>query len=95
MMRAVAICWPLVGFAALLAGCASAPAKHVPMQGPAPANAAVSAPATPRYNLAGYSAAFKEGFGDACAQRRDEERFKTEVDYQMGWSDGQSLCPRR
>jgi hypothetical protein len=89
-MRAVALCWPLVGFAALVAGCASAPGQPAPTQ-----NAKASAPATPRYNLAGYSAAFKEGFGDACAQRRDEERFKGEVDYQMGWSDGQSLCPRR
>jgi hypothetical protein len=58
-------------------------------------NTTTSSSVPPRYNLGGYSAAFKDGFGDACEKRRDEERFKTDVDYQMGWSDGQSLCPRR
>jgi hypothetical protein len=49
----------------------------------------------PRYNLAGYSAAFKEGYADACASRRDENRFTADADYQMGWSDGRSLCAKR
>jgi len=57
--------------------------------------AAVSAPARPRYNLAGYSQQFKDGYADACASRRDETRFKSDADYQMGWTDGQSLCGGR
>lgn len=50
-----------------------------------------SAPAS-HYNLAGYSAEFKQGYGDACAGRRNEERYKGGGDYQMGWNDGRSLC---
>ena len=50
--------------------------------------------ATPRYNLTGYSAAFKQGYADACAtpRRRNAERFKTDSDYQIGWQDGSSIC---
>ena len=58
----------------------------------------VSQKAAPqRYNLAGYSAAFKQGYTDACAtpRRRSEERFKSDSDYQMGWSDGASICRAR
>ena len=52
-----------------------------------------AAPAS-RYNLAGYSAGFKEGYGDACAspRRRSEQRYKSDTDYQMGWNDGNSMC---
>jgi hypothetical protein len=51
----------------------------------------------PRYNLTGYSAAFKQGYADACAtpRRRNAERFKAEMDYSMGWQDGQSACRAR
>jgi hypothetical protein len=87
------VAWSLIALAAVVGGCASAPAQHPPADASTPQNVKASAPA-PRFNLTGYSVAFKEGFGDACAKRRDEDRFKTEVDYQMGWSDGQSLCPR-
>jgi len=55
-------------------------------------------PAAPqRYNLTGYSAEFKQGYGDACAtpRRRDEARFKSDGDYKMGWNDGQSICRSR
>ena len=60
-----------------------------------------SAPSKPtpgsQYNLAGYSAAFKEGYADACAspRRRSDQRYKDDTDYQMGWNDGQALCRAR
>ena len=51
---------------------------------------------TPRYNLAGYSPAFKAGYTDACAtpRRRSEARFKSDEDYRMGWQDGSSVCSK-
>ena len=53
----------------------------------------------PRFNLAGYSPAFKSGHADGCASaggavKRDERRFKADVDYMMGWNDGRSACGR-
>jgi hypothetical protein len=78
---------PLFFFcAAFLGGCATdAP--------PTRSGNAKAAPAA-RYNLSGYSAAFKQGYADACGspQRRSEERYKSDTDYQMGWNDGRSLC---
>ena len=69
---------------AFAAGCASVGSGDRP------------APAPP-YNLAGYSVAFKEGYGDACAipRRRNEQRYKSDADYGMGWNDGQSVCKAR
>jgi hypothetical protein len=51
----------------------------------------------PRFNLAGYSPAFRQGHADGCssaegAQRRDERRFREDADYMMGWNDGRSAC---
>ena len=62
-----------------------------------PATATTTQPAAPapRINLTGYSAAFKQGYADACAKRRNAERFKAEVDYSMGWQDGSSACRSR
>jgi len=77
---------------AFAGGCASETRVSPPAPGSASSN---TAPAVPRYNLAGYSAAFKEGYADACASRRDENRFTADADYQMGWSDGRSLCAKR
>jgi hypothetical protein len=59
-----------------------------------PGSTSVSRSAAPaaRYNLAGYSEGFKQGYGDACASRRNAERYKADTDYQMGWNDGNSLC---
>jgi hypothetical protein len=73
-------------YAALLAGCAA----DGPIA-PAPKSAAPQ-----RYNLSGYSADFKQGYADACAtpRRRNEARFKAGGDYQMGWSDGSSICKK-
>lgn len=55
-------------------------------------------PAKPQsFNLAGYSAQYKRGHADGCAQRRDDRLYRDEGDYMMGWNDGRSACakPRR
>lgn len=71
-------------------------------QKPAPASSTTTTttskpPPAPRFNLTGYSTAFKQGYADACAtpKRRNSERFKTDTDYSMGWQDGQSACRSR
>lgn len=74
-------------YAAVLAGCATSGAASSPE--PAGAVAPVS-----RYNLTGYSENFKQGYGDACAGRRNDVRFKSDSDYHMGWNDGRTLCRR-
>lgn len=69
----------------LLAGCAATPGE----------------PRAPQVNLGGYSQSFKHGYAEGCesagsrSQRRNESRYKTEVDYMMGWNDGYSACRRR
>jgi hypothetical protein len=80
--------------AAFIAGCAGvAPSGG---RGAEPAAEPVPAPV----NLSGYNATFKQGYADGCAsagasRRRDEARFKTEMDYQMGWNDGFAVCGKR
>jgi hypothetical protein len=53
-------------------------------------------------NLAGYSPAFRTGYGDGCAssnrtggQIRDEDRFKHDSQYALGWRDGFDICARK
>ena len=74
-------------YAVLISGCA----------GDGTVAPAAKQEAPQRYNLTGYSADFKQGYGDACAtpRRRNEERFKSDGDYKMGWNDGQSICRSR
>jgi hypothetical protein len=89
-----------LALAALLAlsGCEIFRGGSAPSSPPPPKSSTSSAkPPTQRYNLTGYSAAFKQGYADACAtpRKRDAERLKSDIDYQMGWSDGQSLCRTR
>jgi hypothetical protein len=64
---------------------------------PTSPSTSTSSPPAPRYNLAGYSAAFKAGYADACSnpRRRNAERFKSDNDYSMGWQDGSSACRGR
>jgi hypothetical protein len=76
---------------AVLAGCATSGAAP---SSPEPDPAARSAPTVSRYNLTGYSEAFKQGYGDACAGRKNGARLTSDMDYQMGWTDGRSLCRR-
>jgi len=49
---------------------------------------------SPVFNLAGYSAQYKRGHADGCAQRRDERLYREEGDYMMGWNDGRSACAK-
>jgi len=80
----------LVVFASLivLAGCESPASKPSSASGESPRTA---------YNLSGYPPAFKDGYADACSspRRRNDERFKSDADYSMGWNDGQSACRGR
>jgi len=62
-------------YALFLSGCAT--------DGTTSGSARQSAPAS-RYNLTGYSAEFKQGYGDACAGRRDEASYKAGGDYPDG-----------
>jgi len=92
-------CWILLPVV-LLVGCASGTPGPLPSttpesRGNASGNVSGATPARPRFNLTGYSQSFKDGYTDACENRRDETRFKAEVDYQMGWSDGTSVCAGR
>ncbi len=48
----------------------------------------------PVFNLAGYSAQYKKGHADGCAQRRDDRLFRDDADYMMGWNDGRSACAK-
>ncbi|MGQ0751481.1 MAG: hypothetical protein ACT4PS_13165 [Betaproteobacteria bacterium] len=89
----------LVAVAAAGAGCAMQP-RTVESPRPAdssttPAQPSVQRP--PPVNLSGYSAAFKQGYTDGCASvrgttRRDDARYRSDSDYMMGWSDGNSAC---
>jgi hypothetical protein len=51
-------------------------------------------------NLSGFSVSFREGYVDGCSsirnggKRRDEGRYKNDMDYVMGWNDGFSVCRR-
>ena len=67
---------------------------------PAPSQPSQPTPSQPRVNLSGYSAAFRAGYSDGCASagystRRDEQRYRVDTDYAMGWNDGRSMCARR
>jgi hypothetical protein len=79
--------------AALLAGCAGV-SRTLPSERPPE-----SRPPAP-VNLSGYNATFKAGYSDGCASagssiRRNEARYQSEIDYQMGWNDGYSVCGKR
>jgi hypothetical protein len=53
----------------------------------------------PAYNLSGYPPSFKEGYIDGCESakgsaygKKDPQRFGSDNQYRMGWSDGFDLC---
>jgi hypothetical protein len=81
--------------AAALAGCAG-----VGTRGDGPAAPEQPPPPAP-VNLSGYNATFRQGYADGCASagsrspRRNEARYKSEMDYSMGWNDGYSVCGKR
>lgn len=80
-----------------LALCLGACGTVQPQQSSAPPETKTAAPAAQRFNLIGYSPAFKQGYADACAspRRQNASRFKSDTDYSMGWQDGQSACRSR
>jgi hypothetical protein len=64
------------------------------------AGCATQAP-PPKINLAGFPAAFRDGYGDGCQsakpgafKRRDERRFAKDARYASGWRDGYDICRR-
>lgn len=57
---------------------------------------------SPNVNLAGFPPAFKEGYADGCASakalvgsKKDDQRFKSDVQYAQGWRDGYDICKKR
>lgn len=55
---------------------------------------------SPAVNLSGFPLEFRAGYSDGCAsvnaaRRRDEARFKTDVQYAQGWRDGYDICRRK
>jgi hypothetical protein len=93
---------PLLIATALSAGCAT-PSKTSEPSAPSQPSSSSSQPSTqrpPPVNLSGYSPAFKAGYTDGCASargpvRRDDGRYRSDNDYMMGWSDGNSVCRSR
>ncbi len=86
----------------ILSGCTlmepvmSPPENETRPEGPLP-------PSTrPTYNLSGYPAATPEGYIDGCEMakktrygQKDEARYASDGQYQMGWNDGFDLCQAR
>jgi hypothetical protein len=80
------------------------PAKPVPEVEPAPAPMKRPAgplppSARPTYNLSGYPPATKEGYIDGCETAKktrygfkDEQRYRNDGQYRMGWDDGFAIC---
>ena len=82
--------------AAVVSGCAG-PQEAPSSTAAAPKAQPVSQPkSAARYNLVGYSPAFRQGYGDACeSHKRSEARYKSDTDYAMGWNDGRAICGKR
>ncbi len=93
---------------ALLVGCTtikrSDPAQPVPVPAPDPiVRQRPSGPLPPStrpvYNLAGYPEAAQQGYINGCETAKqsaygfkDKKRYAADVQYQMGWNDGFSIC---
>lgn len=95
----------LAALAVALAGCAARPVAVRPdtaPETPAQAEQRREQAARPKYNLAGYPPAVREGYIDGCESakgtrygRKDAKRFAEETQYQMGWNDGFGICSKR
>ena len=66
----------------LCAGCAGMPGQKTAVRKPAPVN------------LAGFPAAYKEGYGDACGGAKNTKRYKADQQYKQGWQDGGFTCKK-
>jgi hypothetical protein len=90
----------MLGLLLLAAGCATAPgmtSPPEPYKGPPRAEAP-----RPKYNLAGYPPAFRDGYIDGCETakesdfaRKDGARFTSDAQYKTGWQDGNAICKPR
>ena len=88
--------------AAVLAGCAARPVAVQPItkpETPAQAQERREQASRPKYNLAGYPPAVRDGYIDGCETakntrygRKDTQRFAADAQYQMGWNDGFGIC---
>ena len=90
----------------LLAGCgvlprASAPPPDKP-ETAAQAKERRTQAERPKYNLAGYPPAVREGYIDGCESakgspyaRKDAKRFAADAQYAMGWNDGNAICRKK
>lgn len=84
--------------AVVVAGCASrAPSSlPVPVEGPSGA----TPPRAANVNLTGFPVTYRQGYADGCesmragGRHRDEARYKSNIDYMMGWNDGYGICRR-
>jgi len=82
--------------AGLLAGCA---ANSVTPSSTGRDARAAAAPRKVDRNLSGFPLAFRQGYADGCdsigaGRRRDESRYRSDMDYLMGWNDGYAVCRR-
>ena len=67
--------------------------------GPGPKPSASTLPKA-NVNLSGYPLEFRQGYADGCVSAggrtvRNEARMKADVQYALGWRDGQDICRRR
>ena len=95
----------LTSIAVVLAGCAVRPVAVRPdttPENPAQAQERREQASRPKYNLAGYPPAVREGYIDGCESakntrygRKDAKRFADDAQYQMGWNDGFGICGKR
>ena len=53
---------------------------------------------TPNVNLSGFPKSFQDGYRDGCTSaksllnKKDQTRYKSDVQYATGWQDGYSAC---
>ena len=72
----------------LCAGCAGMPGKKTAM----PEQQTTRKP--PPVNLAGFPAAYKDGYSDACGGAKNTKRYKADQQYKQGWQDGGFTCKK-
>jgi len=85
----------------ILAGCATAP-PSTSTPAPAGESAPQGRPAKrANLNLSGFPVPYQEGYGAGCESKRDggrhreEGRYKSDMNYKMGWDDGFAICGNR
>src|SRR4029450_2811190 len=90
-------------FALVLAACATVesprtgpgvPEPSPPTAPPLPRNAD---PPPPKLNLSGFPLPYRQGYADGCAsatgaERKDQTRFSSDMNYRTGWTDGRAWC---